>query len=249
LPLDRPRQYSHANSRCRSCEAASAPAQHSQRRGGLLAAAAAVAVGLAFAVGCSRDIGSATQPVVAGAVVAVDQLGRSASPSVELVDVEGRVHRPFDDPQVRALLLMFLVPDCPIANSYMPELNRLFADYESRGVRLFVIHVDPDLSVTAARDHARAYGLLAPVVLDAEHVWVRKTGATVTPEAAVLNPAGELLYRGRIDDRFVGLGKRREQVTQYDLRDALDAILRDHPVTHTQTTAIGCPIPTLRTPE
>ena len=73
--------------------------------------------------GCSQHSGSAPCTVVA----AVDQPGLSASPPVELVDVAGQTHRPFDDPQTRAVALVFLLPDCPIANSYAPELNRLMA--------------------------------------------------------------------------------------------------------------------------
>jgi len=141
--------------------------------------------------------------------------------------------------------LVFLVPDCPIANSYAPELNRLLADYEPRGVRLFLIQVDPDLSPERAREHARDYQLRAPVVLDVRHDWARQTGATMTPEVAVLSPAGELLYRGRIDDRYVRLGQRRAQITSHDLRDALDAILEGRPVVTTRTIAVGCPLPNL----
>jgi len=144
---------------------------------------------------------------------------------------------------VRAVVFVFLVTDCPISNSYMPELNRLHADYGSRGVRLFLIQADPQLSIDDAREHARQYQLQPPVVLDKRHVWVRKVGATVTPQAAVLSPADILLYIGRIDNRYVGFGKRREQVTSHDLRDALDAILTGGSVSQPRTQAVGCDIP------
>jgi hypothetical protein len=159
------------------------------------------------------------------------------------VDIVGSVHRPFDDPQVRAVVLVFVVPDCPISNAYLPELNRLHSDYGSRGVRWFLIQVDPQLSIEDAREHAREYRLRPPVVLDERHVWVRKVGATVTPEAAVLSPAGEVLYLGRIDNRYPHLGKWRAQVTAHDLRDALDAILAGRPVPQPRTEAAGCDIP------
>jgi hypothetical protein len=166
-----------------------------------------------------------------------------ASQQGDIVDIFGAVHRPFGDPQVRAIVLLFIVPDCPIANSYVPEINRLHADYASRGVRLFLIQVDSEFSVASAQDHARQYEIKPPVILDRRHDWVWKVGATVTPEAAVLSPQGALLYLGRIDNRYVGLGKRREQVTERDLRDALDAVLADRSVPHPHTQAVGCAIP------
>jgi hypothetical protein len=170
--------------------------------------------------------------------------GRGLRPEERrLVDVAGATHRPFDDPRTRAVVLVFVVPDCPIADASLPELNRLYADYERRGVRLFVVQVDPQLSAEEARKHATEYQIRPPVVLDGRHAWVRKLGATKTPEAAVLSPAGELLYRGRIDDRYPRLGRRRDRVAAHDLRDALEAILAGRPVPRPRTEAVGCDIP------
>ena len=200
-------------------------------RMGLRATRAVVAaIALLAVIGCGQDAPS-------GGV------GSNSRPQeLNLVDIGGSTHRPFDDSQVRAVVLVFVVTDCPIANSYMPEFNRLHADYEQRGVRLFLIQVDPELSVENAREHARLYELRPPVVLDARHDWVRKVGATITPEAAVLSPTGEVLYLGRIDNRYAGLGKRRDQVTSHDLRDSLDSILAGRPVSQPRIAAVGCNI-------
>ena len=159
-----------------------------------------------------------------------------------LVDIDGVIHQPLNNPEVRAIVLVFILPDCPISNSYLPELNRIHAEFGPRGVRLFAIHVDQKLSPQSAREHAREHKLRPPVVLDPRHVWVRKVGATVTPEVAVLSPEGKLLYLGRIDNRYAGLGKRRAQVTSHELRDALKAILAGQPVATPRAPAVGCNI-------
>jgi hypothetical protein len=54
---------------------------------------------------------------------------------------------------------------------------------------------------------------------------------------------GEVTYRGRIDDRYVDLGKKREAPSQRDLRAALDAALAGRAVLTSRTKAIGCLIP------
>jgi hypothetical protein len=105
------------------------------------------------------------------------------------------------------------------------------------------VHVDPDLTTEQAQEHRDEYGIQSPVLLDARHVWVAEAGATRTPEAAVFAANGELLYRGRIDDRYVDFGKRRTQATSADLRDAVTAILAGHAVAEPRTVAIGCFIP------
>ena len=138
-----------------------------------------------------------------------------------------------------------VLPDCPIANGYAPEINRLCRDYTSRGVRFYLVQVDPDTSPQQASQHAREFGYACPVVLDAQHALVRRAGATVVPEAAVFAPDGERKYLGRIDDQYADLGKRRAQATSRDLRDALDAVLADRPVPRPVTQPVGCSIPPL----
>jgi hypothetical protein len=81
------------------------------------------------------------------------------------------------------------------------------------------------------------------MVLDPQHQWVGEAGATRTPEVAVFSPRRELLYRGRIDDRYVDFGQRRTEPTTHDLRDALEAILAGKPVAQSRTEPIGCDIP------
>ncbi len=140
----------------------------------------------------------------------------------------------------KAVVLVFIARDCPISNAYAPELQRIYARYAPRKIGVALVYPEADLSLADARKHAREFGYACPVFLDPSHRWARKAGATVTPEAAVFSPQGKLLYRGRIDDLFVGWGKRRPQATRHDLRDALDAILSGKPVPTSKTTAIGC---------
>jgi hypothetical protein len=162
-----------------------------------------------------------------------------------LVDMHGVQQRPFDDQLTKAVVLVFTLQDCPIANSYVPTLNKLVEEYGPRGVRMLLVHVDPQLTNEAARTHADEYQIKAPVVIDREHAWVQHAGATRSPEVAVFSPSGEKLYLGRIDDRYAGLGKRRTHVSTHDLRDTLDAILAGDPIAHSKTEAVGCFIPNL----
>ena len=62
---------------------------------------------------------------------------------------------------------------------------------------------------------------------------------TVTPEVAVMKD-GRMLYRGRIDDRYIEFGKDRPQPTVRDLERSLEAILAGKPVPVAETRAVGC---------
>jgi hypothetical protein len=179
-----------------------------------------------------------------------DDVGLRENPGLQtsvpsLVDIHGAVQQPFDDDNAPATVLVFTMQDCPIANSYIPMLNKLFDEYMPRGIRMLVVHVDPQLSLDDARKHAEEFQIKAPVVVDHQHAWVDRAGATKSPEVAVFSSGGDVLYSGRIDDRYAALGKRRTHVTTHDLRDALEAILAGRAVSQRKTEAIGCYIPSL----
>ena len=58
-------------------------------------------------------------------------------------------------------------------------------------------------------------------------------------EAFVLDPAGTIRYRGRIDDQY-GVGVQRPRATRNDLADALEELLAGKPVSRPVTAAPGC---------
>lgn len=155
----------------------------------------------------------------------------------------GKAYTPLSQADMKATVLFFLLPDCPISNAYAPEIKRICSDYEPKKVAAFIVHADPDVSPEQAKKHAKEYGFACPTLRDPSHVLVKHAGATVAPEVALLGPDAKLLYRGRIDNLYVELGKRRAIPTTRDLRDALDAVLAGRAVTTPRTEAIGCFLP------
>ncbi len=82
-----------------------------------------------------------------------------------------------------------------------------------------------------------------PMLLDPAQTLAKRTGVALTPTAVILSPAGELLYRGRIDNRHLDFGKYRDAGVNPDLRMALDAALAGTPVAEPFTKPIGCALP------
>ena len=183
-----------------------------------------------------------------GVLLATACSGQGKEPSaatklaaLTLQNVNGASFRPFADTNRQATLFFFLMHECPVANAYAPEINRIVAEHPS--VRSYIVYVESDLTAETGRRHAKEYGFTCPALLDPKHELVRAAGATVSPEAALFSPAGELVYRGRIDDRVTDFGKRRVQPTRRDLRQALEAFLAGRPIPDRRTKAIGCYIP------
>jgi peroxiredoxin len=161
----------------------------------------------------------------------------------DLLDAEGRRHTAREWKGTRAVALFFIAAECPISNRYAPEINRIVADYATRGVAFYGVHSDQDVGAEASRRHARDYGFNFPVLLDPAQTLANQTGVTLTPTAVILSPAGELLYRGRIDNRYLDFGKYRDAGVKPDLRLALDAVIAGKPVAEKYTKSIGCALP------
>lgn len=160
--------------------------------------------------------------------------------ALRIQDIGGKWHEPLADNKTTAVVLVFVLLDCPVSNVYAPELTRIHKEYSKKGVAMFLVHPDRDTDVKAARAHAKDYKLSAPLVLDHDHKLVRRAKVVVTPEAAVFDTKGRLVYCGRIDDLYADFGKKRFNPTKRDLRDTLDALLTGKTLAKRTTKAVGC---------
>jgi hypothetical protein len=154
-------------------------------------------------------------------------------------DLAGKPVQLFDGNSSKTTVLIFVRTDCPISNRYAPELRRLYGEFSSNAT-FWLVYADRTETADVIHKHMGAYGYTFGALRDPEHVLVRQAKARVTPEAAVFSARGQLLYHGRIDNRFVDFGKTMAQPTQRDLEETLRTVLAGKPVNVASTPAIGC---------
>ena len=143
-------------------------------------------------------------------------------------------------------VFLFTRVDCPIANRYAPEMERIASEYGAEGFQFWLVYANPRLPVEEIDAHRAEYALTIPALFDPEHALVHRCEATITPEAAVFDEDGELCYLGRIDDQYSGLNQWRVHPRRLDLREALNEVLEGKPVTVARTEAVGCFLEDLR---
>lgn len=160
-----------------------------------------------------------------------------------LRDTHGATHTNAEWARSKAVVVYFVTVDCPVGNSYVPEMNRIHADYAKRGVLTWAVLADPYVSQADVTKYAEDFHYSFPLVIDPVQTLVKRAGATIMPQAAVFSPDGKLLYLGRIDNKYEDFGKARPTATEFDLRNALDAVLAGKPVSPDRTKSIGCAIP------
>ena len=143
---------------------------------------------------------------------------------------------------VEATVLLFVMTDCPISNRYAPEVRRIHDEFAG-AVRFWLVYVDAQRPVNELREHRVSFGYPFGAVRDVDGVLVARAGASVTPEVAVFDAGQRMIYRGRIDDRFVSFGVARRAPRTRDLHERLTRLAAGETLAFSETRAVGCYIP------
>jgi peroxiredoxin len=138
----------------------------------------------------------------------------------------------------KAVAVIFVATKCPVSNAYNTRMAALGKEYAAKGILLVGINSNKTEPTAEVKEHAEKHGFTFPVLKDAGNKVADAYGASHTPEVFVLDPKGDLIYHGRIDENE----DDPKSVKSPDLRNALDAVLAGKPVPTAQTKAFGCSI-------
>ena len=154
-------------------------------------------------------------------------------------DLDGKAADPFAG-SAKVRVLVFVRTDCPVSNRYAPELKRLSEEFGPHGVVFSMVYADRSETSADIRHHMEEYAFPGAAIRDPAHLLVKRAKATITPEAAVFSASGQLLYHGRIDNRYIEIGKSMLNPTRHDLEDAITAALDGRPQPEASAPAVGC---------
>ncbi|HIO72265.1 MAG TPA: redoxin domain-containing protein, partial [Flavobacteriales bacterium] len=141
---------------------------------------------------------------------------------------------------IKARVFVFLSPDCPISQRYAPVLNRLHNLFDRQGILFYGVIPGPLVEYETKDHFIKDHQLNFPVLIDTYYSLTNLINAKVTPQAIVVDQNGKISYSGRIDNWFISRGKKRNVVTDDNLKNAIHALIHDQPVTTPRTEAIGC---------
>ncbi|MEO0785034.1 MAG: thioredoxin family protein [Pseudomonadota bacterium] len=143
----------------------------------------------------------------------------------------------------KGLLVAFICNHCPYVKAIADRLAGDAAELMGEGIQVLALMPNdyraypadaPDKMVEFAAAHRFSF----PYLVDEGGAVARAWGAVCTPDFFGLNAAGELQYRGRLDDARMGdaSGRRRELVNAMRLIAETGEGPRD------QTPSMGCSI-------
>jgi len=192
----------------------------------------------------TRDLfaGICSLVVIGGSVPASEPVKVELS-ELKMLDMLGARHVLAAN-DVHGTALVFLSTECPISRQYIPELNRLAKTAEERKLAFYGIISDSAATRADARKFVDEFHVAFPVLFDASRELATLFGPDHVPEAFVVDSHGTVQYRGRIDDVYADIDKRRAEPSHRDLFDAMAAVAEGKPVATPRTVAIGCPFET-----
>lgn len=140
----------------------------------------------------------------------------------------------------------FLGEDCKICQYYTPVMNELSTNFASDSISFVGMFPTRYSTKKGIADFRDKYDVNFPLKREYYGTKTRKFGVKITPEVVIYdNIYEEVLYKGRIDNSYVTVGRRRQVVTESELKWALNNILEGDEIKVKESKTIGCYI-TLR---
>ena len=144
----------------------------------------------------------------------------------------------------KGTLIMFICNHCPFVKHVNPELVRLAADYQDRGIGFIAISSNdvenyPEDHPDKMKETAEREGYPFPYLYDASQEVARDYQAACTPDFFLFGPDLKLAYRGQLDSSRPG---NDAPLNGADLREAMDCLLEGRPVPADQKPSLGCNI-------
>jgi peroxiredoxin len=174
-------------------------------------------------------------------------IGKPA-PNFTLPDTNGKTHS-LADLKGKYVVLEWYQPDCPFVRAHYRSgvMQALQKEYTAKGVVWLSIdssapgeqgnYPADKLNEFAARDGAARTALLLDPAGDVGKLY----GAQTTPDMYIIDPSGNLVYKGAIDNKRSTDLEDAKTATNY-VKSALDALLSGKPVPMSSTRPYGCSV-------
>jgi peroxiredoxin len=177
----------------------------------------------------------------------------SKAPDFKLPGIDGKTYTLSSFKNAQLLVIIFTCNHCPTAQAYEDRIIQLTKDYNAKNVAVVAIMPnDPrsvrldELGYTDMSDtydemkrRAKQKHFNFPYLYDGDAQATAKAyGPVATPHVFIFDKTRTLRYQGRIDN----VEKPTKTPTEFNTRDAIEALLQNKPVAVETTKVFGCSI-------
>lgn len=164
----------------------------------------------------------------------------------KLKNVDGKMVSLADFKSAKGFIVVFTCNHCPYAKKYEDRIIALDKKFKSQGYPVIAINpndpsVQPEDGYTQMVERAKQKGFTFPYLVDEGQKIFPQYGATKTPHVFLLQKEGGkniVKYIGAIDNNY----ENPNDVSEYYVQDAVNALIKNEPIKMTKTVAIGCTV-------
>jgi thioredoxin-related protein len=145
-------------------------------------------------------------------------------------------------PSCAGLVIIFTSNSCPYDEHYRNRVKKLITDVQDK---VPVILVNSNTEIAESNENmtkkAQQMGWKVPYLADKDQLLMQQLGATKSPQAFLLkntNGNFSVVYNGAIDDN----AQVEADVRRSYLKDAIDIMLANQPITTPEVRPAGCTI-------
>jgi peroxiredoxin len=139
----------------------------------------------------------------------------------------------------KATVFITMLPGCPICQKQAYTLNELVLKYKDHRISFLGIWY-PGVDSLEMRKYIKEQNLLFPILTDEACGITVLLESEIAPDVVVVDANLKVLYRGKIDNWFEAVGKRKPKPTEFFLDNALNAIVEGKKVPVEYTKPVGC---------
>jgi len=164
----------------------------------------------------------------------------------KLKNIDGKMVSLSDFKAAKGFIVVFTCNHCPYAKKYEDRIVELDKKFKDQGYPVIAVNpndpnVQPEDGYQQMIERAKQKGFTFPYLVDEGQKIYPLYGATKTPHVFVLqkeNGKNIVKYIGAIDNNY----DNPNDVSEYYVQDAVNALIKGEPVKMTKTVAIGCTI-------
>lgn len=140
-------------------------------------------------------------------------------------------------------IYFFLEPECPISQQYTSFIQSFYFN-ENKAKDISTIKLifssKPKKGFSLqVKEFMKKYKVNVPFEIDWNYMLARKLKATVTPEVFLIVD-GDVKYHGAIDNMYAKLGVKRREITEFYLKDAINATRNGLQLIYPFRKPLGC---------
>jgi hypothetical protein len=118
-------------------------------------------------------------------------------------------------------VVMFLVPDCPLALNYTKEFQELADSFSSQNLIFKAVVAGNQYAKVEIVNYLSNSGLRMPIWIDKNFEWCKKLGVKVSPSFYLVSAQNEVYYSGALDNKVKELGTTKPIASQHFLKEAI----------------------------